>query len=70
MGIFDHWGKPKPFSSDCLVAENKKKALQMLQFSELSLREIKQFDVFINDFTPLPLNGVSSRFFFLKLINK
>ena len=42
------------------------KAQQMLQFSEL-LREVKdqfsQFDVFINGFMLLPLNGVSTRFF-------
>ena len=25
VGISDHWGKPKPFSSDCLVTENQKK---------------------------------------------
>ena len=24
VGIYDHWGKPKPFSSDFLVAENRK----------------------------------------------
>ena len=23
-GISDHWGKPKPFSNDCLVTENQK----------------------------------------------
>ena len=37
VGISDHWGKPKTFSSDCLVTESKK-AWQMLQFSELSKR--------------------------------
>ena len=24
VGISDHWGKPKPFSNDCLVTKNKK----------------------------------------------
>ena len=24
MGIFDHWGMPKQFSSDCLVTESQK----------------------------------------------
>ena len=24
VGISDHWGKPGPFSSDCLVTENQK----------------------------------------------
>ena len=24
VGISDHWGKPKPFSNDCLVTENEK----------------------------------------------
>ena len=24
IGISDHWGKPKPFSNNCLVTENKK----------------------------------------------
>ena len=24
VGISDHWGKPKPFSSNCLVKENQK----------------------------------------------
>ena len=25
VDISDHWGKPKPFSSGCLVTENQKK---------------------------------------------
>ena len=27
MGISDHWGKPKTFSSDCLVTENQKQSI-------------------------------------------
>ena len=67
MGISDHWGEPRTFSSDCLFTETKKhsKCYNFLNF----LRDIKdqffsQFDVLINDFTLSPLNGVSSRVFF------
>ena len=37
MGISDHVGKQNTFLSHCLVIKNKK-ALQVLQFSELSKR--------------------------------
>ena len=70
MGISDHLGKTKTFSSDCLVTEKKthkknhiENAANFLNF----LREIKdhfsQVDVLFNAFTLSPLNGVSSRFF-------
>ena len=26
VGISDHWGKPSPFSNDCVVTENQNKA--------------------------------------------
>ena len=70
--ISDHWGKPKPFSSDFLVTENQKSTTNAAIFLNF-LKEIKdqvlQFDVFINAFTLSHLNGVSSRIF-LNHINK
>ena len=67
MGISDHWGKPKTFSSDCLVTETKKKKHSKCCNFLNCLREINdqvsQFDVFINAFTLSPLNGISSWFF-------
>ena len=40
VGISDHWGKPKPFSNDCLVTENQKMHSQCCNFLNF-LREIK-----------------------------
>ena len=72
MGISDHWGKPKPFSTDCLVTENQE-SIAMLQFSDFSQRNKgpsfhNLTNVFINAFT-LSLNCVSS-WFFLNHIDK
>ena len=39
MGISDNWAKPKPFSNDCLVTENRKSiANAAIFFIELSQR--------------------------------
>ena len=40
VGISDHWGKPKPFSNDCLVTENQKSTANGAIFLNF-LREIK-----------------------------
>ena len=67
MVISDHFGKPYPFSSDCLVTENKKKpipnAAVILTFSEKQSTKFSKFAVIINDITLSPLNGVYSRYF-------
>ena len=66
MGISDHWGKPKPFSNDCLVTENQKSIANAAIFSSFSEKlrtKFSQFDVFTNAFTLSSLNGVSSRVF-------
>ena len=72
MGISDHWGKPKPFSSDCLVTENQKSIANAAIFFYLSQKQrtkFSHFDVLINVFTTSPLNGVSSRFLLNHIIN-
>ena len=72
MGISDHWGKPKTFSSDCLFTEKQKSiAISAIfrLFSEKKSTNFSQFDAFINALTLSPLNGVSSRGF-LNNINK
>ena len=66
MGSSDHWGKPKTFSSDCLVTENQNSIANaaICVFSQRNKGPIiLQFDVFINAFTLSPLNGVSSQVF-------
>ena len=66
MGISDHFGKPKPFSSDSLVTENQKSIAKCCNFPNF-LREIKEqvftIDICILAFTLSPLNGISSRVF-------
>ena len=72
MGISDHWGKPKPFSNDCLVTENQKSTANdaiFRTFSEKFRTKFSQFDVFTYAFTLSPLNGGSSRVF-LNHINR
>ena len=73
VGISDHWGKPKPFSTDCLVTENQKSIANgaiLWTFSEKNRTKFSQFDVFNFAFTLSPLNGVSSRVFLNPLTSK
>ena len=73
MRIFDHWGKPKPFSSECLSLKTKKSRANAA-ISELSQRNKEPSfqnltSHFSNAVTLSPISGVSSCFY-LNHINK